>query len=194
MFSYTWTATDDTKAYTDTEDPVAGTTIAYSDQALTTALGTITLCSKASSQLHRKYILNIPAGAAPSASVEAITGGARITITDSSGTTTADVMDGTDGHDGYSPTAAVTTTVSGAMISITDKNGTTTADITNGQDGYSPSASVTATANGATISITDKNGTTTANIANGQDGVNAYVYVAWASDAAGTDFSTTPSA
>lgn len=39
-------------------------------------------------------------GVSPSVTIEAITGGHRITITDASGTKTFDVMDGVDGEDG----------------------------------------------------------------------------------------------
>ena len=76
-----------------------------------------------------------------------MTGGAKITITDKSGTTTATVTNGKDGAAG-SPGAAGK----------------------DGQDGYSPSAKVEAVTGGAKITITDKSGTTTANISNGTNG------------------------
>ena len=89
-------------------------------------------------------------GVSPTAKVEAVTGGAKVTITDKNGTTTATLTNGQDG----APGAAGSPGAAGR----------------DGEDGFSPSASVTQTASGATISITDKNGTTTANVTNGQDG------------------------
>ena len=86
-------------------------------------------------------------GISPTAKVTQTETGARISITDKDGTTTADITNGTDGTpgtpgatgpagaDGFSPTANVTQTVTGARISITDKDRTTTADITNGTNG-----------------------------------------------------------
>ena len=127
-------------------------------------------------------------GFSPSAKVEAVTGGAKITITDKSGTTTTTITNGEKGDkgdpgtDAVSPTAKVQAVTGGAKITITDKNGTTTATVTNGTngspgaagkdgaDGFSPTAKVTQTTSGATISITDKSGTTSASISNGTDG------------------------
>ena len=127
-------------------------------------------------------------GFSPSAKVEAVTGGAKITITDKSGTTTTTITNGEKGDkgdpgtDAVSPTAKVQAVTGGAKITITDKNGTTTTTVTNGtngspgaagkdgQDGYSPSAKVEAVTGGAKITITDKSGTTTANISNGTNG------------------------
>lgn len=126
-------------------------------------------------------------GFSPTASVTQSDTGALITITDKSGTTTANILNGTDGKDGtngtdgekgadgISPTVTVTKTDTGATISITDINGTTTADLTNGvigKDGVSPTASVAQTDTGATVTVTDANGTTTANLTNGKDGTN----------------------
>jgi hypothetical protein len=73
-----------------------------------------------------------PAGYSPTANVTQTEDGAIIRITDESGTTTANVYNGTDG---VSPTATVTGTASGATITITDANGTTTATVNNGEDG-----------------------------------------------------------
>lgn len=89
-------------------------------------------------------------GVSPTATVEAVTGGAKVTITDKNGTTTVTLTNGQDGQ----PGAAGSPGAAGK----------------DGEDGFSPSASVTQTASGATISITDKNGTTTANISNGTNG------------------------
>lgn len=74
-------------------------------------------------------------GFSPSASITAIDGGHRLTITDADGTETADIMDGVDGDDGISPTVSVTTTADGHRVTITDRNGSTTFDVTNGKDG-----------------------------------------------------------
>ena len=108
-----------------------------------------------------------------SASVEQTETGATITITDASGTTTANVE---NGEPGFSPSANVQQTTTGATITVTDKSGTTTADILNGkgekgEPGFSPSASVTQTETGATVTVTDETGTTTAELKNGKDGI-----------------------
>ena len=108
-----------------------------------------------------------------SASVEQTETGATITITDASGTTTANVENGLPGEPGFSPSASVTQTETGATMTVTDKSGTTSANINNGNKGdpgFSPSASVTQTETGATITVTDETGTTTAVLKNGKDG------------------------
>ena len=75
---------------------------------------------------------------APSAKVVQTSDGAKITITDKSGTTTATITNGKDGakgdsvkgdpgEDGVSPTVAVSKSGKVTTISITDKNGTKTA-------------------------------------------------------------------
>ena len=128
------------------------------------------------------------AGVSPTATVTQTASGATVTITDASGTTTADISNGSKGDKGdkgdagVSPTATVTGTASGARVTITDANGTTTANIYHGgtgskgdkgdkgDAGVSPTATVTQTASGATITITDAGGTTTANISNGSKG------------------------
>lgn len=107
-------------------------------------------------------------GFSPIATVTQTLTGATISIEDASGTTTANITNGTngingaDGQDGFSPSATVTQTSGGATISITDKDGTTTANITNGADGQNgtngqdgQSAEIT----GATASITNTTGT-----------------------------------
>lgn len=74
-------------------------------------------------------------GTSPTASITQTSGGATITITDSTGTTTANIsngQNGQNGQDGVSPTATVTQTSTGATITITDSQGTTTADISDG--------------------------------------------------------------
>lgn len=79
-------------------------------------------------------------GYSPKVTVEAITGGHRVTITDATGTQSFNVMDGSGGSgsggaDGYSPTISVTTITGGHRVSITDVNGTKTFDVLDGSDG-----------------------------------------------------------
>lgn len=101
-------------------------------------------------------------GISPTATVESNSDGAVITITDATGTTTAQIyngsnglpgQDGLDGADGFSPTIEVTDTETGVQLTITDIDGTKTATVNdgvagpqgpagkdgvNGQDGYTP--------------------------------------------------------
>ena len=98
-------------------------------------------------------------GISPSATVESNSDGAVITITDATGTTTAQIYNGSnglpgaDGQDGFSPTIEVTDTETGVLLTITDSTGTKTATINdgvagpqgpagkdgvNGQDGHTP--------------------------------------------------------
>lgn len=124
-------------------------------------------------------------GFSPTASVAKVGNTATITITDKSGTTTAQISDGVNGapgDDGFSPTATVTQTQTGATISITDKQGTTTANISNGQDGspghpgtdgtdgVSPTVTVTDITGGHRITITDATGAHSFDVMDGQDG------------------------
>lgn len=77
-------------------------------------------------------------GFSPTASVAQTSSGATITITDKTGTTTADVAngaDGQDGADGYSPIANVVKSGNTSTITITDKTGTTTASVNDGAKG-----------------------------------------------------------
>ena len=83
-------------------------------------------------------------GFSPTATVESNSDGAVITITDATGTTTAQIyngsnglpgQDGLDGQDGFSPTVEVTDTETGVTLTITDVNGAKTATINDGKQG-----------------------------------------------------------
>ena len=83
-------------------------------------------------------------GFSPIATVESNSDGAVISITDSKGTTTAQIyngsnglpgQDGIDGQDGFSPTVELTDTETGVTLTITDINGTKTATINDGAQG-----------------------------------------------------------
>lgn len=74
-------------------------------------------------------------GFSPSASVSKSGNTATISITDKTGTTTAQISDGTNGtngQDGFSPSASVSKVGDTATITITDKDGTTTAQVKDG--------------------------------------------------------------
>ena len=77
-------------------------------------------------------------GFSPSATVESNSDGAVISITDASGTTTAQIYNGSNGlpgADGFSPTIEVTDTETGVLLTITDSTGTKTATINDGAQG-----------------------------------------------------------
>ena len=80
-------------------------------------------------------------GYSPVVTITDITGGHRVSITDSTGTETFDVMDGQNGQngqngqDGYSPVVTITDITDGHRVSITDSTGTETFDVMDGQDG-----------------------------------------------------------
>ena len=80
-------------------------------------------------------------GISPTATVESNSDGAVITITDATGTTTAQVYNGSnglpgaDGQDGFSPTVEVTDTETGVLLTITDSTGTKTATVNDGVAG-----------------------------------------------------------
>lgn len=89
-------------------------------------------------------------GVSPTISVEEISGGYRLTITDANGSRTYDILNGEDGapgqngeagspgvngEDGVSPTIEITEITGGHRLTITDKNGTRSVDIMNGSDG-----------------------------------------------------------
>lgn len=89
-------------------------------------------------------------GFSPAVSVESITGGHAVMVTDAAGDHAFDVLDGlpgpkgdpgdpgVPGPEGFSPTAAVTKNGKVVTISITDKNGTTTATVSDGEDAADP--------------------------------------------------------
>ena len=108
-------------------------------------------------------------GVSPTVSVESITGGHEVTITDANGEHSFDVMDGeqgapgqdgSPGADGYSPTATVTKSGDTATITITDKNGTTTATVSDGQTGQTGPAGPGVPTGGTTGQVLKKNSNT----------------------------------
>ena len=110
-------------------------------------------------------------GVSPTASVTQTAAGATVTVTDASGTTTANL---TNGQDGYSPTASVSKSGDTATITITDKTGTTTAQVEDGQpgqDGISPTVTITEITGGHRITITDATGSHSADVMDGEGGV-----------------------
>ena len=135
-------------------------------------------------------------GVSPVVTVEAITGGHRVTITDATGTYSFNVMNGkdgsgsgtgggADGEDGVSPTVDVSAITGGHRVTITDVNGTRCFDVlngSNGQDGNdgddgvgisSVQQTTTSTADGGTnvITVTLSNGQkATFNVKNGSEG------------------------
>ena len=77
-------------------------------------------------------------GVSPTVSVEPISGGNRVTITDKNGSKQFNIMNGSDGStgaSGVSPTVSVAPISGGHRISITDANGTQTFDVKDGKDG-----------------------------------------------------------
>lgn len=95
-------------------------------------------------------------GVSPTVALTAIAGGTRLTITDTNGQHSADIMNGADGAAG--------------AAGADGKPGPAGADGKNGADGVSPTVSVAQTSTGATITITDASGAHTAAILNGADG------------------------
>lgn len=110
-----------------------------------------------------------PAGDSVTGSVDTIPGGARITVTDKNGTTTADIKNGTDGMDGYSPDIMETPVEGGHEITIANKDGSETFVIKDGEkgekgetggpgprgaDGATPEITITATQDGKEVSVT----------------------------------------
>lgn len=124
-------------------------------------------------------------GTSPTVTITPITGGNRVTITDATGSHTADVMDGSDGQDGsngqdgISPTVTITAITGGHRVTITDATGSHTADImdgaagTNGQDGRGIVSIIKTGTAGLvdtyTVTYTDST-TSTFTVTNGEDG------------------------
>ena len=116
-------------------------------------------------------------GISPAVTVTKTETGATISVTDATGTTTAELHNGEKGDQGE-PGAPGEKGERGekgekgdagtpGKDGVNGKDGTNGVDGKNGTDGYSPTATVTKTDAGAVISITDKNGTTTATVKNG---------------------------
>ena len=118
-------------------------------------------------------------GFSPVANVTQTAGGAVITITDKSGTTTATIVNGKDGKDGVDGSngndgVSATHSWSGTTLTITSASGTSSANLKgekgdtgadgkdggNGKDGVS----VTHSWNGTTLTITSASGTSSANL------------------------------
>lgn len=86
-------------------------------------------------------------GVSPTASVQQTETGATITVTDSTGTTTATVQNGRDGDpgadgkdgepgaDGFSPTVSTEAISEGTRVTITDSTGQKSFDVMNGKNG-----------------------------------------------------------
>lgn len=132
-------------------------------------------CISASSGVYEWEIVGSGEGGTPDMSVDRITGGVRITVTDSRGTTQADLLDG------VSPTATVTPTVDGAEVEITDRDGTTTATLSNGYHIGSVALTSGGTGSGQTATYTmylnddedDPTAAGTFEVYNGTDGTGA---------------------
>ena len=133
-------------------------------------------------------------GVSPTITVEEITGGHRVTITDATGTQSFDVMDGeggggggTPGRDGYSPVVTITEITGGHRVTITSKANPEgqTFDVLDGDDGkdgaaggpgpagadgVSPVIAVTDIPGGHRVTITDATGTRSFDVMDGTDG------------------------
>lgn len=139
-------------------------------------------------------------GVSPTVTVQEITGGHRLTITDANSTKNVDIMDGADGktgadgspgaagEDGFSPTVSVSSISGGHRVYITDASGTKTFDVLDGsdgatgadgspgatgQDGVSPTVAVSTITGGHRITVTDADGSRSFDVmdgSNGQDG------------------------
>ena len=110
-------------------------------------------------------------GISPAVTVTETETGATISVTDATGTTTAELHNGEKGDPGKKGEKGDAGTP--GKNGVNGKDGTNGVDGKDGADGYSPTANVTETDAGAVISITDKNGTTTATIKNGTSGETA---------------------
>ena len=97
-------------------------------------------------------------GISPIITITPITNGNKVEITDAEGTKVFNVLNGTNGVNGYTPVKGV---------DYFDGS-----DGTNGTDGISPTLSVEAITGGHKVNITDVNGTQSFNVMDGQDGVD----------------------
>ena len=117
-----------------------------------------------------------PAGVSPTVAVTDITGGHRVTITDAAGSSSFDVMDGTDGSPGtpgVSPTVTVTDITGGHRVTITDAAGSSIFDVMDGADGspgVSPTVTVTDITGGHRVTITDATGSQSFDVMDGAGG------------------------
>jgi hypothetical protein len=94
-------------------------------------------------------------GISPTIKIEQLSEGAKITVTDKNGDTSAILKDGhtpekgVDYSDGISPSVKIEQTTDGAKITITDRSGTTFAELKDGEKGDKGDAYV--------LTDTDKN-------------------------------------
>lgn len=101
-------------------------------------------------------------GISPAVTVTETETGATISVTDATGTTTAELHNGEKGEAGETGEKGEK-----GDTGTPGKDGVNGTDGKDGADGFSPTVTVTETSTGATITATDKNGTTTAKIQNG---------------------------
>ena len=112
-------------------------------------------------------------GVSPVVTVESITGGHRVTITDANGDHVFDVLDGVNGDPGRGIATIAKTGTSGLTdtYTITYTDGTTqTYSVVNGADGTSPTIVVSSITGGHRLTITDAQGTQTVDVLDGADG------------------------
>lgn len=112
-------------------------------------------------------------GVSPVVTVESITGGHRVTITDANGDHVFDVLDGVNGDPGRGIATIAKTGTSGLTdtytIIYTDGN-VQTYTVVNGADGVSPTIVVSSITGGHRLTITDAQGTQTVDVLDGTDG------------------------
>ena len=132
-------------------------------------------------------------GVSPEVTVESITGGHRVTITDAEGEHAFDVMDGVDGHDGHdgatgrtpeifttavglaagsAPYANTSGTIEQPLITFGIPAGQNGTDGTDGTDGVSPEVTIASITGGHSVTITDADHPTgqTFNVMDGAQG------------------------
>ena len=112
-------------------------------------------------------------GVSPVVTVESITGGHRVTITDANGDHVFDVLDGVNGDPGRGIATIAKTGTSGLTdtytITYTDGN-VQTYTVVNGADGVSPTIVVSSITGGHRLTITDAQGTQTVDVLDGVNG------------------------